>query len=108
MPLGLDYPRRTVLNDGEVDLLAVRPGNGEHVSKGAPFQLAAPGKAMSVAERSNALGLAFQRLDAMLARALPQARERFGTGAPADSFRGLYISAAQASARSTARPAFRC
>jgi ATPase family associated with various cellular activities (AAA) len=62
-----------------------------------------PGRLMAAkngpsSERSAALGLVFQRLDAMLARALAQARERFGAEASADAFRGLYISAAQASA----------
>jgi AAA+ superfamily predicted ATPase len=47
---------------------------------------------------SGALRLAFQRLDAILGRALRQARERFGAEASADSFRGLYVSAEQAAA----------
>jgi AAA+ superfamily predicted ATPase len=40
--------------------------------------------------------LALQRLDAILARALAAARERYGDAAKADSFRGLYVSVEQA------------
>jgi ATPase family associated with various cellular activities (AAA) len=65
---------------------------------GSPPPARAAVKNWSPVARSAALGLAFQRLDAMLARALPQALERFGAAAPADSFRGLYVNADQASA----------
>ena len=59
---------------------------------------AAKSSARVRAGRPAALGLAFQRLDAMLARVLPSARERFGADAAADAFRGLYVSEAQARA----------
>jgi SpoVK/Ycf46/Vps4 family AAA+-type ATPase len=40
--------------------------------------------------------LAVQRLDRLLGRAVEAARERYGPAAPADAFRGLYVSAEQA------------
>ena len=48
--------------------------------------------------KAEAVWPAFERLDAILGRALPRARERFGAEASADSFRGLYVSAEQATA----------
>ncbi|MGV9385764.1 AAA family ATPase [Nonomuraea sp. NPDC003707] len=50
------------------------------------------------AGHANAIELPFTRLDVLLTRATAQARERFGAGAAADAFRGLYVTAEQAAA----------
>jgi ATPase family associated with various cellular activities (AAA) len=69
------------------------------VGESGPFASLRAGKAaMPAAQRSAALRPAFERLDAILACALPQASERFGADAAADAFRGLYVSAGQAAA----------
>jgi len=69
------------------------------IGESSPFASRRAGKAaMPAAQRPAALRPAFERLDAILAHALPQASERFGADAAADSFRGLYVSAAQAAA----------
>ena len=54
-----------------------------------------PAGAGSTAERPLQ---AFRRLDVVLGRALDAARERYGEGAAADAFRGLYVTVEQASA----------
>src|ERR1700722_1627186 len=69
------------------------------VGESLPFASRPAGKAaLPAAQRAAALRPAFERLDAILAYALPQASERFGADAASDSFPGLYVSAAQAAA----------
>jgi ATPase family associated with various cellular activities (AAA) len=84
-------PANTAAGDAE----AASTGQGTDTADTAGWT-AAKRMAASGAGRQAALDLAFQRLDAMLARALPGARERFG--ADDDAFRGLYISESQAHA----------
>ena len=75
------------------------------VGESLPFASRRAAKAaLPAAQRAAALRPAFERLDAILAYALPQASERFGADAAADSFRGLYVSAAQAAASLTGPP----
>jgi SpoVK/Ycf46/Vps4 family AAA+-type ATPase len=74
------------------------PANGVAVADGARSELSTRGGMRPADEGAKMLGPAFERLDAILGRALPQAQARFGAEASADSFRGLYVSAAQATA----------
>ena len=81
-----------------------RPPPADVASSRPPEAQPVVGKTIAPSSCSGALRPAFERLDAILGCALRRARERFGAEASADSFRGLYVSADQASAALTGPP----